>query len=352
MQAQEHVYYEVTIPNGYQEPNYPDIDAQSVDSRSAPILASPSQYELSIVRMFVPGGSIPLKVMEMWYNALNPADVQSTIYTLQLVGPSNSSSVRRLTWDTENATARVPSNLVPGVTLYPEYVDYYSMFSAQSWCDMLNAALAYAYSQLVGVTVGNPPFITYDGQTEKFTLWRLKANTVMGILFNAPLANVFGSTFPNVHLGGGVYRIDINNTGVNQSQPAGIGAGTTDYLFLQQEYTNINSSDFTSLQSIFVTSDLGVRLQLIPNYVSNSIIRSSANQQRNVLTNFGITNGNVRQDIAYVPTAEYRRMEVLNSSAIYSVNIGIFWQDHSGNVYPIRIPAGKSANLLLLFERK
>lgn len=351
----EKVYYDVVISNGYTAPNYEDTDASTQDQRTAPILYQSSEYFLSILRLAIPGGSIPIKLMEMQYDPLAPGNVLNTIYSLQIIGPSNTSTAVNLQWLPTDYTARVPPTLVPGQTVYPDYFDFYSLWSIQIWCDMVNVALAACYAQLIGMTSTTAPFLTFDGNTQLFTLWVEKIFTTVDgaqILANTPLSNCFGSSFnfevSTGPLGYTVHRFIIRDTGVNTATPSGLAVVC---LFTTQEYVNVNTSDFVSLTNIFVTSDLSTRLQLEPNFSNTGINRSSANQQRNVLTNFGITNGNIRQDIVYVPQSEYRRIELYNSAPIYGVSLSLFWEDALGNLYPIRIPAGKTANCLLLFEK-
>jgi hypothetical protein len=352
----EHIYYEVVLPNGYRAPNYPNADAVETDQRNTAIITSPSQFEVSILRLQIPGGCIPIKVMEMaWQGGAN---IRDTIYTLEMsLGASNATT--RIQWETEDDTAPFPASL-DNRTIYPEYAAYYSMRSFNTWARMVNSAMVVAFGALAGRTVGTiAPFITYDGTAELFTLWvdsvsALTDNLV--IRFNQPLKNVFGSTWHAVKtlspIGGEVaYQIVLPLIPGTEIPPAYPGRPFYAY---KQEYQNVNTSDFSSLASIFVTSDMATRLQLEPNFLQDgqgTVSRGSANQQRNVLTNFGITNGNVRQDIVYVPSSEYRRIELLNSQPIYSIRMAIFWEDYSGNLYPICVPAGKAANMLLLFEK-
>jgi hypothetical protein len=220
---------------------------------------------------------------------------------------------------------------------------------------MLNNALIAAYSELVGLTDPTQyPQITFDGATELFSFWvRTSAVLTDGIqiFFNNPLKNIFGSSLPfrRTVMPSGILgaRLIAEYTYANQVSPAGTPGL---YWVLKQDYSNVNTSDFMNLANIFVTSDLATRLQLEPNYIASNVNKSSANQQRNVLTNFGVQNGNVRQDVQYVPGAEYRRMEILNSCPLYGAAMAVYWEDTSGNLYPIKVPAGKTVNMLLLFE--
>lgn len=353
----EHIYYDVVMPAQYTAPNYPNGTAAEQDQRNSPILLQPSDYELSILRLTIPGGTIPLKIMEMLFNPATPANINNTIYSVQMVGPANTSLERYVQWVTQDSTARFPDTLVAGQTVYPDYADYYSLRSLDLWCTMLNTALALAFADLTGKTSVVAPFFAFDGATELFTLYMQSTSIStdnIRIFFNVPLANMFGSTLPLRRLS----PAPSGNVGYQLASALSIvnivtlGTGPPrDYITFKQSYSNVNTSDFMSLASILVTSDLATRLQFEPSATNYSANQSSVNQQRNILTNFGITNGNVRQDITYVPTAEYRRMEMLSSSPMYGGSMAVLWQDTLGNLYPIRVPAGKAANMLLLFER-
>lgn len=352
----ELVYYEVSMPNGWVSPNYPDVIAQEQDSRSHSIVDRPENYLLSVQRLSVPGGSIPIKVMEMLFDPGAPTNINNTIYTVQITSSLGASTVITLQWIPEDLLHICPHLLVPGKTIYPECADYYSMHSIQTWCNMVNTALLAAFRQFYAAPLP-APFIDFDGAAELFTLWIPKVQydvNAIRIFFNQPLKGAFGSTWPMTKVlntvGNVAYRISTGPTGNNTRTSNQFGAGIFFYTLLQ-EYSNVNTSDFMSLSNIFVTSDMTTRLQLTPNYIANTVSRSSANQQLNVLTNFAVV-GNPRTDISYLPTAQYRQLEILNGSPLYSIGIAVFWQDFVGNQFPLQVPAGTGVNMLLLFERK
>ena len=66
---------------------------------------------------------------------------------------------------------------------------------------------------------------------------------------------------------------------------------------------------------------------------------------------FEITSGaDLKGNLIYNPTAQYRYMSFKKNGPITNISFTIQWRDNVGNVYPIYIPFGETAQMKFLFE--
>jgi hypothetical protein len=75
----------------------------------------------------------------------------------------------------------------------------------------------------------------------------------------------------------------------------------------------------------------------------------------NVLTDFQLTvtpSNNYNGEISYVPTAEYRWIDMTQGVNLNKLDLSAFWKDKYGNSFPIYLPVNCSANIKLLFRSK
>ena len=75
-----------------------------------------------------------------------------------------------------------------------------------------------------------------------------------------------------------------------------------------------------------------------------------------VLTDFivplttGVEQSN--QIIYYVPSGEYRLVDLLGNNNINQLTLDVFWKDKYGVLHPLTIDAGSSSDLLCLLRKK
>ena len=75
----------------------------------------------------------------------------------------------------------------------------------------------------------------------------------------------------------------------------------------------------------------------------------------NILTYFQITvtpSNNYNSEISYLPSGEYRWVDLTQGINLNELVISAFWLDKMGNSYPIYLPEGCSSNLKLLFRKR
>jgi hypothetical protein len=116
------------------------------------------------------------------------------------------------------------------------------------------------------------------------------------------------------------------------------------------------------VQSIVFSSTLlpvqmeNVGLPAILNGTSNTnvVIGSSANVFP-IVTDFQVpvnqTSGYV-SDISYVPSGEYRLVDLYGENPANSIDIQIFWKDNYGLIHPFLIGSGCQGNLKVMFRKK
>ena len=74
-----------------------------------------------------------------------------------------------------------------------------------------------------------------------------------------------------------------------------------------------------------------------------------------IITDFEIDQGSIRNQkcfIHYIPTAEYRRINMFGNTPLKHISIEILWTDNDDNIYPVLIPEHDKATVKLYFEEK
>ena len=61
---------------------------------------------------------------------------------------------------------------------------------------------------------------------------------------------------------------------------------------------------------------------------------------------------NVRINIQYFPTAEFRRINMRGNTPITHIDISIFWKDTFGVIFPLIMPENTTATVKILFEEQ
>jgi len=57
-------------------------------------------------------------------------------------------------------------------------------------------------------------------------------------------------------------------------------------------------------------------------------------------------------NLIYVPSAEYRMIDMFGNNDITTVDINVFWKDKKGNMVPFYLQSGASASIKVLFRLK
>jgi hypothetical protein len=174
------------------------------------------------------------------------------------------------------------------------------------------------------------------------------------ISWNRTTAYVIG----NIVNWSNVYWIaTVNNTG---SEPT---ASNVNWNVYEGFYSYASNAEFNcqplwfTIENIIITSgSLPIRYEWLSS--QKQLISGTESTNENffrIVTDFNIdiTEGSeTRTFINYLPTAEYRRIDLIGNTPIYNIDIQLYWKDFYDNIYPIVIPIHSQVTIKVLFERK
>jgi hypothetical protein len=240
-----------------------------------------------------------------------------------------------------------------------------------------NAGLKIPSSGNVGSPQFAPPSISWN--TDNLTAIITGDNVMYSqnrnqeplyIYFNSPLSTLFDSfpyLYPNVSTESPLYSYLIFSTSAGAglyvvSTYSNLGVITPAYTAIQITQDHQTASLMNPVQSIVFSSTLlpvvneNVGLPLILNGTSPNTIQvgSSANifpVVTDFIVPFSATNGYV-PDISYVPSGEYRLVDLYGESPANQIDIQVFWKDQYGLLHPFLVGSGCSGSLKVMFRRK
>jgi hypothetical protein len=228
---------------------------------------------------------------------------------------------------------------------------------------------------------GSAPPYSYDTYDQNLANTAGFTGRVIKLYMNTPLSNLLNS-FPTVFQGNTqfnlttgtedmivVYNNQFQNTtgGSRPSYPLIQGASSVtpipQIIVPQEHSTTILFSPISAL--VFSTSLLPVQNTLLSkpaifNFydgVTSSNLRSSGNNNVTapVLTDFelqGATGTSSQTRITYVPTAEYRMLDLRGTTPVNAVEVSVFWKDKFSGLHRFNLAAGCAASIKILFRRK
>jgi hypothetical protein len=228
---------------------------------------------------------------------------------------------------------------------------------------------------------GTAPPYAYDTYDQNLPNTAGFTGRVIKLYMNTPLSNLLNS-FPTIFQGNNqfqlttgtedmivVYNNQYQNTsgGSRPSYPLTAVASSVSaipQIIVPQEHsTTILFSPISSL--VFSTSLLPVQNTLLSkpaifNFydgVTSSNLRSSGNNNVTapVLTDFelqGATGTSSQTRITYVPTAEYRMLDLRGTTPVNAVEVSVFWKDKYSGLHRFNLAAGCAASIKILFRRK
>jgi hypothetical protein len=360
-QSPDVVYLDVVVSNinSGSGSNYAKVFAEYNEARTIPYLYDPNEYYGAVVQFTLDNTSTPLLEVQI---VPDQANANLTIYNVSLsYGASN--IIVPITYVPQNATAVQP--LPPSA--FPNGIQdlstgYYSIFSYNYFCQLVNTAYATALTQLIALAPAipittNPPFIKFDPTTDLFSMEidpifnQSTAPTPINILMNNALYYLFYS-FPvsRVAIGANTYfeLIATNNTITSVTVPAPA-------TILLQERNSTNLWDQVS--SICITSQTipVVRSQtLAPGlYYEGAILRSPNNSlTQPILLEFSVQNSEYNRSITYNPTAQYKTFCLNSDCALYNFDIKFWYRSSTGILRPIELNSGASLTVKIGFFRR
>jgi len=346
-------------------------------NRSSPILSNPSEYFVSITRLLVATQRIPL-----WQPQLNTTSPNNnglnTIYSVNLVYDGISSGQVYMQVINSDATVSPPP---ASVTTQPTN-GWGDVFSYTIITQMVNTALATAYTQLkTNLGAGydldaNPPYMTWDDTTALFTMNcyplsqydQSTGSDVVSIYFNTEykpfllgwlLYTETNST--NTTTGQDVLltlRNDGNNYTPQESPPVFTPPDPTTVML--QMVQDISSPwCFVALNKILVTSSLPIAYPTLTDLPLGLANLATNNQSSPLLIDYLVNYSSggasaFQQPISYSATSDLfsAPIKLGGTQPLSSFNIGVFWQNLQGDVFPLETIGLRNSSLKLTFVHK
>jgi len=288
------------------------------------------------------------------------------------------------------------------LTLAQLTTEYFQIYNYPNWISMVNNCLTGTFWTLQGIyyngngtspTPGsqlpnsgvNPsqfqaPSMSWDANdlkgiiTASYKLFAQNTESIgtkiAKIYFNDPFSTLFDSfpyIYPNVNVNDPRYSLLVLNTNsgagtfivqaYNDSGTPGLA-----YLGIQAYQDHQTASLMNPIQSIVFTSTLlpvvmeNVGVPIIVNGTSTTqvVLGSSANVFP-VVTDFVVpfsAVNNYLPDVTYVPSGEYRLVDLYGSSPCKQIDIQVFWKDVYGQQHPFYLSSGCSGSLKVMFRAK
>jgi hypothetical protein len=365
------LYYDILIKNNaaaYQPgvgTSLPPVRLSFQETRSNPYLSNPSDYYMAVVSFELDTQSLPVFVCDTIPGSNN---VNDTIYAVTLDDGAGTYITRYIVWSPEDLNAVVPPTPVPAN--YNDYPYYYS-YSYTWFINLVNSALATAYSTIGGVS--RAPFIIFEnglisivGSVTQFD----SSAPVYKIYFNTALYELF-SSFTYKYEGNANSILEMNYQVIFNANPSGDNVKTV--------YSNLattppsggylaiyNSSEYSPLpywnpvdSIIFTTQQMPVVPELIAKptlYGSESVQFTGVNANTYyVLADYAAplySGTEYRPNISYVPLAEYRLVDLYGEESLNALQIDVYWKDAFGTLHPFLLQVNGSAYIKIMFRKK
>lgn len=270
---------------------------------------------------------------------------------------------------------------------------YYWIYNYEVWIAMVNQTLTNAFWGLSGALYGetgtNLPMsgttaTTYQAPTMSWNQSSLTGiitadnnafgqttNSFIYMYFNQPMSTLFDSfpyQFPNVSPSSNqfAYVVFLTSAGAGLyvvSTYASNGTITPQYTAIQVYQDHQTASLMNPVQSISFTSTLlpvtmenvGQPLILNGSAPNNLITLGSTANIFPIVTDFIVPFSAINTyvpDITYVPSGEYRLVDLYGTSPCNQLDIQVFWRDVYGLLHPFFLGSGCSGSLKIMFRKK
>ena len=331
--------------------------ATLVDARTDAILANPSDWLMSVVRFDVDIRTIPINIPTL----LNPNPVFPPLTFPGSYTTTSSITLKRLNvYYTQPVVYLETDRSAGGPTIY----------NYQNWLDFVNTALAAAFT--ASGAAGSPPLFIFDPITQLIDLY-VDVNFIPGapnlmeIYMNVPLYLYF-TNFEAQHdtdpSNNTLYDLKLiitnSNTnlmpaiGARQDLPIAVQAAPATLYLCRQTSSGVGG--WTSLRSLILTSTLlPCRSEAIPENTKQSANYNSQNIFP-ILTDFLVPVDRSPTDNRivgeYLPTAQYRYIDLVSNTPLNTIDLAFYWTDFLGNKYPLYLNNGTGMNIKILFQKK
>lgn len=329
-------------------------------TRSSPILAKPSDFYGSIVRLTLNLNSAPIFVCPIIPEELQtpPFNKDLTPWVIGIVyqGVYYKQS---LIWQTE-----LPSPTDPNANVW-----YYFAWSLMTFVAMVNAAMKAAFDAFALANpatpqaAAGPPTLRFNPSNQLLqwvvpAAWTTSptATPTLGagdarVGINWALEAVFDG-WRRFLVGESAYSFDVDDQsnyiwevlGADPSSPAG-----GPYTF-SQSFECITL--ISNLRKIVVTSS---SIPMVQESITGPQTNPSEDSTRAIVTDFVPVvslSGDVRGVVYYQPRAQYRLFDLISDAPFNRMQLSFWWESTDGVLYPITLARGAIAEVKLGFFRK
>jgi hypothetical protein len=336
-------------------------------TRTIPFLTNAEDYFLTVARFNLQtSNSLPVFIPDIQTGQPDP---NVTSYIISLSASYQGQAQRQISaviYESMDTSQPLPSS---PTTAVDKSSSYYWVYNVNDWVNMLNNTFVRLTTNLNTVLSGanfTAPYIQYDLTTGLFTLYVPQdavLNNTFKVGFNPSLYNIlpFSSIYaprPGPAPGAMNYIININNSIANQSTVL-VSGTRINFLSTTTEFSPLPI--LCPIRSIYFATNLLPIEPLLsqpPKVLTDSTLlwaNAGVPGITNILTDFQITvtpSNNYNGEISYLPSPEYRWVDLTQGMNLNKIDIQAFWKDKYGNAYEIYLPEGCSANIKLLFRRR
>lgn len=346
MCSEENVYLNVTIHNDESDNG---IYAKYSETRNSAIIDNPSDYEMSIIRFDMPSTNIPK------FDMNRPEELTITYYY-----PDDNLVSKQI-------LPLFQVSYYDGLEERDSFVWYFNQV-----CVSINEALLTAYNDIVAqyevihgggswAASGGPQkesTIIYDPTTQLFTFYnpQLMADSNpnrIELWMNHALFRLFESLFSEFHgysqPDGLEFRMIVRDMFLGKNAETLLG---TDYYKNTQEYSSLTLW-YKVYKIVIVSNSLISRKEFITLSRPNSSGAQGNVNSLGILQDFdySFNKPNVER-ITYIPTAEYRWVDLLSKNPLYKIDFQVFVQSEAGILLPVVLGAKQNCNIKFLFRKK
>lgn len=368
------VYYNISIPhNDLISNGGSPTPAVFEEVRDEPLFKGrPCEWTMSVIRFTIPTSYIPIMYFPVQEDTLTPLNPNKSIFSITL--SYNGNDFRQfLEWIPQVKSVPVPPPPT-GITerqfqYDPKYLAYYGLFNYDHFCTIINNALETCFINnivplLPAFATYEAPYFQYNSETRLFSLFTqstsLDSNALpVEIWSNTYLNDNFDNSFDQEYYSYGLFTNGKNVRYVIKNR--GVGKITTDtkspdgFIYEQRQTfpTLANMQSFTSIVirsvSLPIVNEI---LTLQPNKGNRNGVGDGSGSE-SIISDFEVDIGSgnlLKPFIHYIPTAEYRRINLQGETPIQRIDIEILWKDNYDNLYPVYIPAHDIATIKIIFE--
>jgi hypothetical protein len=362
------VYYDIQV-NNFQSSGDQNQHMKFSETRNQPIIKNSGDYSLSIVRFQLDTYSLPTFIAD-----IEPApntDINKMIETCTLEyetsGVVTSIQTLNLKWVPSNKHISLPPAPAP---LQDAKSEYYYGNSFRQYCDLVNTCLATLTTSLQ-TAIGTPlsgivaPYLIWNETTQTCELFaqdyyfNSSKNTRVNIYFNRALYGKFSSLPADKNYNGSqgrIYKIILKDD--YSTKLFSLYFGDTQpkaFIKVAQEYSTI--ANWTPITSIVFTSNT---LPIVQTQLSETLIYSEGNilnigipqNFAPVISDMATNEMCYKPNLLYVPSAQYRMIDMIGNNDINTIDIAVYWKDKKGNLIPFILQSGASVSIKLLFQLK